>query len=347
MAARNGLLVRVEDTDGAFGWGEVWCNFPPHASQSRQQLLETVIAPELVGERFSSPDEIRPRLEKRWSIMATHVGEPGPFAHCIAGLDMALWDLQARRAGQSLANHLSDQPGDRVNVYASTLNPARAPELARECVAAGHRAFKLKVGIEPERDEALVAGVREAIGDGPQIMVDANQNWSLDQAIGSVNRLAPYALTFVEEPIAAVSSQDDWLRLRDSVTVPLAAGENICADTDYEAHFETGALTYYQPDVAKWGGVGGCFAVGRTAIRSGLVYCPHFMGTAVGLSASLQLLAAVGGDGFIELDSNDNPLRTDLCNLDLDVTDGRVRVPDEVGIGVVPEPEALRRYQVN
>ncbi|MCP4385336.1 MAG: mandelate racemase/muconate lactonizing enzyme family protein, partial [Hyphomicrobiales bacterium] len=125
------------------------------------------------------------------------------------------------------------------------------------------------------------------------------------------------------------------------------AGENICADTDYAAHFEAGALTYYQPDVAKWGGIGGCYSVGQAVVGSGRVYCPHFMGTAVGLAASLHLLAAVGGDGFVELDANDNPLRTALCTLDLTVTEGRVQVPGDDGIGVVPEPEALRHYQLH
>ncbi len=55
MRARNGLLVRVEDADGVSGWGEVWCNFPPHASQSRQQLLQNVIGPELIGRSFAQP----------------------------------------------------------------------------------------------------------------------------------------------------------------------------------------------------------------------------------------------------------------------------------------------------
>ena len=71
------------------------------------------------------------------------------------------------------------------------------------------------------------------------------------------------------------------------------------------------------------------------------------MGTAIGLAASLHLLAAVGGAGFVELDSNDNPLRTALCDLDLGVTEGRVRVPRGEGIGVIPDGEALRRYRVN
>ena len=107
-----------------------------------------------------------------------------------------------------------------------------------------------------------------------------------------------------------------------------------------------GALAFYQPDVAKWGGIGGCAAVGRLVVDKGFAYCPHFMGTAVGLAASLHLLAAVGGPGFVELDSNANPLRTALCDLDLGVSDGRVRMPTGAGIGIVPEAAALSQYQV-
>ncbi len=347
MQARNGLLVRLEDAEGAFGWGEVWCNFPPHAAESRQHLLDTLIAPELLGQSFAAADDLRPSLEARWTRMAAHVGEPGPFGHCIAGLDMALWDLAARRSGQSLAALLRARASDSVRVYASTLDPARAPTLAGELAAAGHNAFKLKVGHNPARDETLVRGVREALGDGPAIMIDANQSWSADEARDALNGLARYGLTFAEEPLSALAPPGDWVSLARETDVPLAAGENICSDEAYAAHLGAAALTFYQPDVAKWGGIGGCATVGRQIVDSGFVYCPHFMGSAIGLAASLQLLAAVGGAGYVELDANANPLRTDLCDLDLRVSEGRVRVPTGDGIGVVPDAAALRQYQVN
>lgn len=345
MQDRNGLLVRIEDPDGAFGWGEVWCNFPPHAGESRQQLLQTVIAPELIGKSFDRPGDVRPSLEERWTRMATHVGEPGPFGHCIAGIDMAMWDLRSRRNGQPLSALLGTDPADSIRVYASTLDPARAGALAAEFAAAGHNAFKLKVGHDPDRDRDLVGSVRESLGDGPAIMVDANQSWSPAEAGDCINRLAQYDLTFAEEPISALAPMADWVDLAKRTEVPLAAGENICGDAPYAEHMAAGALTVYQPDVAKWGGIGGCANVGRRAVEAGLVYCPHFMGTGIGLAASMHLLAAAGGPGFVELDSNANPLRTDLCDLDLTVSGGRLRVPTGHGIGVEPEQEAIQRYQ--
>lgn len=346
MAARNGLLIRIEDQQGAFGWGEAWCNFPPHANESRKHLLDSVIAPGLVGERFSHIGDVREHLDKKWARMALHVGEPGPFNHCIAGIDIALWDLVARRESRPLSALLQEEPANRVNVYASTLDAARAPELAGELIDSGHRAFKLKVGLDPEFDQKLVHDVRNAIGDEFQILVDANQNWSVEEAITAMGAFSDAGLTFVEEPILAVATPDMWRELAEQSSVPLAAGENINSLSGFMAHLENGSLTFFQPDVAKWGGVSGCFEVGQMVRNRGAVYCPHYMGTAVGLAASLHLLAAVGGDGYVELDSNSNPLRTDLCDIDLTVSEGRVPVPEGHGIGVVPDADALRQYKI-
>ena len=346
MSARDGLLVRIEEPDGAFGWGEVWCNFPPHASQSRQQLLLNVIGPELNGRSFARPEDVRPSLEARWTTMATHVGEPGPFGHCIAGIDMAVWDLVARRVGKPLCAVLSSDPAKSVRTYASSLNPAKAVALAAELAAAGHTAFKLKVGYDLDRDEELVRSVRETVGETASIMIDANQSWSLDEAREAINRLAAFGLTFVEESLSALAPVSDWAKLAEQTDVPLAAGENICSDELYGRHLEAGALMFYQPDVAKWGGVGGCAAVSRRVVDMGLTFCPHFMGTAVGMAASIHLLAAAGGPGFIELDANENPLRTDLCELDLEVTAGRINVPTGEGIGIIPDAACMRRFQV-
>ncbi len=346
MRARNGLLVRIEEPDGAFGWGEVWCNFPPHASQSRQKLLQNVIGPELIGRSFARPGDVRPSLEARWTTMATHVGEPGPFGHCIAGIDMAVWDLAARRLGKPLSAVLSSDPANSVKAYASSPNPAKAANLAAEFSAAGHTAFKLKVGYDLDRDEGLVRSVRESVGDTAAIMIDANQSWSLDEAREAINQLAAFGLTFAEEPISALAPLSDWAKLAEQTDVPLAAGENICSDELYGRHIETGALMFYQPDVAKWGGISGCAAVSRRIIDTGFTYCPHFMGTALGLAASIHLLAAAGGSGFVELDANENPLRTEFCDMDLEVTAGRIKVPTGDGIGVIPDAASMRRFQM-
>src|SRR3954471_2727558 len=143
---RSALLLRVEDTDGAHGWGEVWCNFPPFSADNKMRLFETVIAPAALAQAYEDPADAWHSLTARTSRWAIQGGEPGPFAACIAGLDLALWDLSARRAGQPLRALLAGgaTPGS-VPAYASGLNPDTAPETVARCRDAGFRGFKVKV----------------------------------------------------------------------------------------------------------------------------------------------------------------------------------------------------------
>jgi D-galactarolactone cycloisomerase len=97
-----------------------------------------------------------------------------------------------------------------------------------------------------------------------------------------------------------------------------------------------------QPDVAKWGGISGCLPVVRRLQAAGLRYCPHYLGAGVGLMHSAHLLAAVGGDGLLEVDANDNPLRSLLAPRIEAIVDGEVRLGDQPGIGVEPDLQELR-----
>lgn len=343
MPVRRGCLVRVEDKDGGFGWGEIWCNFPPHGAESRAHLVADVIGPELLGKAFGHWSLVRPELESRLARMMIHTGEAGAFAHCLAGIDMAVADLAARRAGLDMTQFLDGQPVDRVAVYASTPSGGALAERCEQIQAMGHDAVKLKIGYDAETDRADVALCRAALGADFGLMVDANQAWTCDEAIVQITALAPLGLTFVEEPLRADDTAANWLRLARNSSVSLAAGENIMGQAAFAVHVDAGSLGVVQPDVAKWGGVSGTMAVGRHARNHGARCCMHFMGTGLGLAASLHLLAVIGGDGRVELDLNENPLRAELGAIDLQVRNGALRVPRGPGFGFEPEPAALRR----
>ena len=118
MYDRPALFVRVEDADGTQGWGEVWCNFPSCGAEHRARLIDTVLAPLLTAQAFADAKQAFDHLTQRTAVLALQSAEPGPFAQCIAGLDLALWDLCARRAGLPLWRDLGGI-GDEVEVYAS------------------------------------------------------------------------------------------------------------------------------------------------------------------------------------------------------------------------------------
>ena len=343
MATRPALFVRLTDADGVHGWGEVWCNFPIVGAEHRAGLIRTLFAPLVDGAEVSAPQALRAMLERRTRLVAIQSGEPGPFAQVIAALDQACWDLAARRAGQPLWRLLGGSSRS-VRVYASGIGPDDVVDIALARRAEGHRAFKLKVGMDAARDRANLAALRHALGEDATLMADANQGWSPEQALERIAELAPLRPHWIEEPIAADEPADAWSLLAERSGVALAAGENLRGEAAFDAAIAGGYWRFVQPDVGKWGGISGCREVARRAIERGLVFCPHWLAGGVGLAASMHLLAAVGGGGFAEVDANPNPLREEV--FPLRVADGRATLPDAPGLGAEPDLARLERYVV-
>lgn len=347
MHDRPALFVRVQDHDGNVGWGEIWCNFPSCGAEHRARLLDTVMAPLLLGQTFEGPAAAYAQLSARTAVLAIQSGEPGPIAQTIAGIDLALWDLSARRAGQPLWQHLGGTRA-RIPVYASGLNPDQPAALAQRRQGEGYRAFKLKVGFGEARDLENLDALRAALGSEAPLMVDANQAWTLEQALHMAGRLAPYQLGWLEEPLRADRPWHEWQALQAATPIALAAGENVASDEAFDAAMQARVLSVLQPDAAKWGGISGCWPLVQRAQAAGLRYCPHYLGAGIGLMASAHLLAAAGGDGMLEVDANDNPLRTELSPaLRAIDADGCIDLGAAPGIGVEPDPgqiaEAIRR----
>jgi D-galactarolactone cycloisomerase len=350
MHDRPAVLVRVEDADGAFGWGEAWCNFPSCGAEHRARLIETVLAPLVVGRAFRSPASAFRELSEKTAVLAIQSGEHGPIAQAIAGVDIALHDLAARRAGVPLWRHLApDAAADRdaraaaLPVYASGINPDDPGSAVERLRKEGHVAFKLKVGFGAERDAQNLAAVRAAAGADAAVMVDANQAWSFAEAATMAERLAESTPAWLEEPLRADRPWSEWQRLAASAPMPLAAGENAIGDGAFDVLIASRAIAVVQPDLAKWGGVSGVLAVIDRIAAAGLRYCPHYLGAGVGLLASAHVLAARGGaDGLLEIDSNENPLRSALCPPLARLRGGCIELSSAPGLGSEPDLAALR-----
>jgi L-alanine-DL-glutamate epimerase-like enolase superfamily enzyme len=334
------VFVRVEDADGAVGWGETWCNFPAVGAEHRARLLESVLAPLATSRAFASPAEAFHFLAERTAVLAIQSGEPGPMAQGIAGIDLALWDLCARRAGQPLWRFLGGR-ADRIPVYASGINPDAPEQVVAARLAEGVRAFKLKIGFGRDRDLRNLAAVRDLLGPALPLMVDANQGWTLEEACAMAPALRDFGLGWLEEPLRADRPWSEWQRLRGATDIPLAGGENVQGPDAFAAAIGSGALSVLQPDVAKWGGISGCWPVIEQAMGHGLRYCPHYLGGGIGLLASAHLLAAAGGDGLLEVDANPNPLRTALAGAIGQLHEGACQLGEAPGIGVTPDLQAL------
>ena len=341
---RPSVLVRVTDSDGAEGWGEAWSNFPTVGAEHRARLVAEVVGPRLVGRNLSNPAETFATLSRELEVLVLQTGEIGPIAQAIAGIDIAVWDLFARKAQLPLYRFLGGAPKERVPVYATGLSPDDPQELFARWYAAGHRAFKLKTGFGHDRDVQNLAALRKTVGKDAVITIDSNQIHSTDDAIALARAIAEYDVTWFEEAIRVDAPPSEWHKLAEASPVPLAGGENMRGE-DFDRALSQRILTYFQPDVTKWGGFSGLRPITRKIVDSGRTYCPHYFGGGIALLASLHLLAATGGDGLLEFDARDNAVRESVLGSLLPVDNGTVPIPQSPGMGTIPDLQALARYR--
>lgn len=344
MYDRPAVLVRIEDTEGIIGWGEIWCNFPSVGAEHRARLLEATIAPILLEQEWNSPQQAFTELTRRLRILAIQTGEPGTIAQAIAGADIALWDLVGKRAQQPLWQLLGGS--QTIQTYASGLSPTTPEKLAVQKRDEGYRAFKLKVGFGAERDLSNLRALREVLGDHTTLMVDANQAWDVDEASAMSRLLAQYKPLWLEEPLPADTSTAIWQTLAAASAVPLAVGENLRGEESFSEAITSDAFAVIQPDLGKWGGFSGCLGIAQQAVEKNRLLCPHWLGGGIGLIASMHLKAAVGGPGYVEVDANPNPLREMLASPFLRPQDGQITLSTQHGLGMEPDLDALRDFRV-
>jgi L-alanine-DL-glutamate epimerase-like enolase superfamily enzyme len=336
------VLVRVVDSDGVEGWGEAWCNWPSVGAEHRARLI-TDFADLLVGRTLTQPGEAFDLLTRQTEILVLQSGEIGPIVQVIAGIDIAIWDLAARKAGLPLNRFLDADPVVSVPVYATGINPDQPEAYALARRAEGHRAFKLKIGFGRDLDLRNLRALREALGPDAVLMTDANQGLTLAAALELGCAAAELGLRWLEEPMRVDVARSEWLTLAQNCPIPLAGGENL-RGAELEEAVSGAVLQVLQPDMTKWGGVTGTIAIARAAVACGKSFCPHVFGGGIALLASLHLLAAAGGDGLLEVDCHPNAGRELVVGDLLAVSDGVVAVPLGPGLGTVPDTGGLARY---
>lgn len=341
MRNRPAVFVRIEDADGCFGWGEAFANWPAAGAEHRVHLLMEDVADLVLGRDWTDPPAMFAALEAGTRIRALQCGEPGPFRQVIAALDIAAWDLVARRAGVPVARMLSPDAQTQVPAYASGIHIDAAAQEIPRARALGLSAFKVKVGFDTQAEPAKLAAISATLAD-ERLFTDANQAWGVEQAESFLQAVAPLGLGWMEEPIPADAPAAHWRRLV-GLGVPLAGGENITGIPDFRAALEV--LDYVQPDVAKWGGLSGCLQVARQTLMAGRTYCPHFLGGGIGLVASAHVLAAARGPGLMEVDVNPNPLRDAICNLGSCIEGGQWQLSQAPGLGIDMLPEEIAAHE--
>lgn len=301
-------------------------------------LLESDLLPQLTGCDSRRIVQIGERLRK-----SIHALTPGCIAStALAAIDVALWDLAARRANVPL-HMLLGGAQERIRLYNTHVGwlNREVDEMVALSIEAtrrdGFTALKLKVGkSDPEEDRERVAKVREAVGRTTTLMVDANQSWTIDQAIPRIRLLEPYDLYWVEEPLEA-TDLGGFERLGQHITAARAGGESLYSVAAFHDAVRRQALDILQPDVARVGGITNALTVCRLAAAANLPVAPH-----VSPELSITIAAAVPNSVFVEYIPQMEPvLKRPLLRRE------GYGIPFETpGHGIEFDPDALDRFTV-
>ncbi|TDQ52913.1 L-talarate/galactarate dehydratase [Actinorugispora endophytica] len=283
------------------------------------------VASVLLGEDPSDIGKIWDKLV--WA--GASVGRSGLSTQAIAPFDIALWDLKAKRAGLPLAKLLGSYR-DSVRCYNTSGGFLHAPieevlEKSAESVANGIGGIKIKVG-QPDSatDLARVRAVREHLGDGVPLMVDANQQWTRADAQRMCRAFEEFGLVWIEEPLDAYDFEGHG-RLAATFDTPIATGEMLAGVAEHAELIRHGGADIIQPDAPRIGGITQFLQVMAMAERRNLQLAPHFA-----MEVHIHLAAAYRHESWVEHFEWLDP----LFNEHLEISDGRMHLSDRPGLGV-------------
>ncbi len=340
---RDAIIIRIQTDEGITGYGEAHPGRSPGAVTS---LIHSTIAPMLVGMQATDVVGAWQRVH-RMQLSSHGLGAGAALA--LSGIDMALWDIRGKAANMPLYELLGGTRR-RLPAYAGGIALGYQPkeslaEEAQEYVAQGYRAVKLRLGDGVQNDIDRVLHVRKVLGEGVDILTDANTVFTMADARRVLPVLADIRAGWLEEPFAC----HDFASYREAAKitplVPLAAGENHYTRFEFAQLLEAGAVQVWQPDLSKCGGITEGVRIAAIASAWRIPVNPHSSATGLNHAATLHFMAATENSGYFEACvSKFNPFR-DMFGTQFEIgADGCVAPPTGPGLGVQVDEALFARY---
>jgi L-alanine-DL-glutamate epimerase-like enolase superfamily enzyme len=300
-------------------------------------LLRDHLAPRLIGR---DPAEI----ERLWKdlFFHTHATAVGAITSlALAAIDTALWDIKCRRAGEPLWKCAGGAKA-AIPVYTTEggwlhHSMAQIVDEAKAAKAEGFKGAKFKVG-KPSiaEDVRRLAAVREAVGDDFEVMIDANQAFTVSEALRRAHAYAPLGLAWFEEPLPA-EDLAGHVELARKATMPVAVGESIYHPSHFREYLERDACSIVQVDCARIGGITPWLKVAHLAEAFNVAVCPHFL-----MELHVSLVAAVPNGAWVEYIPQLDAITTSR----MAVRDGHALAPSTPGLGIDWDVAAIDRLAV-
>ena len=328
-------MVRIWTDDGADGTGYSYTIGT--GGSAVVAMLRDYMAPWLLGRDAEMVEEIWKGL-----FFFTHANSVGATASlALAAVDIALWDLRCKRARAPL--HLVAGGAQRrlpiYNTEGGWLNftTEELVDHAIEAQRAGFRGFKVKVGLpHVAEDAARLAAVRRKLGPNFEIMIDANQCFTVSEAIRRAKSFEEFDLAWFEEPMPA-EDVDGHVRLSQSTSLPIAIGKSLYHPSHFREYLQRGGCSIVQVDVARIGGITPWLKTAHLAETFNMQVCPHYL-----MEIHVALCAAVPNSTWVEF----IPQLDVITESRIEIVDGHAVPSSDVGLGISWDWKAIERTRI-
>ena len=361
---RTAHLVEIETDEGITGWGE--CFGPGNIALANKYIVEKVIQPLIIGEDPINKEYI---WHKVYNLLRDS-GQKGMPIQALSGIDIALWDILAKKAKLPLYQLLGGKTNSKIPVYGygMMLQKKSVEELcelfkkeANQIKEKNFKAMKMKVGLGPKEDLKLVSAVREAIGNNFKLMVDANHAYNKNDALYVGRGLDEMEIYWFEEPVAP-EDYDGYKELKEKLKTNIAGGEAEFTKYGWNQLIKNNCIDIAQPEVCGLGGITEYLKVSALAQSNFIPIVNHVWGSALSVAVNLHLLTSLpdmpGGlfptKSMLEFDTTEkNIFITDLAEEKFSILDqvkdkdGFASPLENIGIGINPKKEFIKEYEYN
>ena len=360
----NWVFVQIDTDEGITGVGEATLEMKELSVATAVEELSRY----LVGK---DPREIERHYHAMYRDSYWRIGPV--LMSALSGVEMCLWDITAKELGVPVYRLFGGKCNDKVKGYANgwysggSGNSARTPEEfaghARAAVARGFKALKWDPfgksymnldPIEMESAVATVGAVRDAVGNGIDLLIEGHGRFNTHTALRVARELEQFKPLFFEEPVPP-DDMDALAEVTLKSPIAIAAGERLYTRYQFKDFFQKRAANIAQPDVSHAGGLSECRKIAAMAEAWYVPFAPHNPSGPIATAATLQLAACTPNFYFLEIMATDVPWRRELTDEKIEFNDGYFGIPDRPGLGIELnidelvkhpyEPKDLRHYR--